>query len=92
VARVGKVRISIGQSWTYLLIGLLIVLLADGDLTSTSIRTGVRTALLWWACLLVAVVIHEVSHMLASLALRVDVHDVVLDVWAGHCGHGSRTS
>jgi Zn-dependent protease len=84
VARVGRVRISIGQSWTYLLVALLIILLAEGDLTSASIRDGVRTALLWWACLLAAVAIHEVSHTLVSLALGVDVHEIVLDVWAGH--------
>ena len=84
VARVGKVSISIGQSWPYLLIGLLVILLADGALTPAAIRAGARTALLWWGCLVVAVAIHEAGHMLMSLALRVPVHPIVLDVWAGH--------
>jgi Zn-dependent protease len=84
VARVGKVTISIGQSWPYLLITLLIILLADRVLTPASISAGVKTALLWWVCLVAAVAIHEAGHMLMSLALRVEVQPVVLDVWAGH--------
>lgn len=84
VARVGTVPISVGQSWPYLLITLLIILLADDELTPSSISHGARTALLWWACLVVAVAIHEAGHMLMSLALRVEVHPIVLDIWAGH--------
>ena len=84
VARVGKVQISVGQSWPYLLIGLIVILLADGALTPASIRDGARTALLWWGCLVTAVAIHEAGHVLMSLALRVPVHPIVLDIWAGH--------
>jgi Zn-dependent protease len=84
VARVGTVPISVGQSWPYLLITLLIILLADDELTPSSISHGARTALLWWACLVAAVAIHEAGHMLMSLALRVEVHPIVLDIWAGH--------
>ncbi|MHB1008698.1 MAG: zinc metalloprotease [Propionibacteriaceae bacterium] len=84
VARVGRVPISVGHSWPYLLVVLLLVLLADGDLTAATITAGSRTALLWWACLMSAVVIHELGHLLMSLVLRVPAHPVVLDVWAGH--------
>lgn len=84
VARLGKVPISVGQSWPYLLIGLLVILLADGELNSVTITDGAKAALLWWGCLLVAVAIHEAGHALMSLALRVPVHLIVLDVWAGH--------
>jgi len=84
VARVGRVQISVGQSWPYLLIGLIIILLADAELTPTSIREGARTALLWWGCLVAAVAIHEAGHTLMSLALRAEVHPIVLDVWSGH--------
>jgi Zn-dependent protease len=84
VARLGKVPISIGQSWPYLLIVLLLVLLSDGQLTAATLTRGARTALLWWVCLMAAVVIHELGHLLMSLVLRVPAHPVVLDVWAGH--------
>ncbi|HET7724624.1 MAG TPA: hypothetical protein VFK68_08295 [Propionibacteriaceae bacterium] len=84
VARMGRVPISVGNSWPYVLIVLLLTLLADGDLTAASLTTGARTALLWWACLMAAVVIHEAGHLLMALALRVPAHPVVLDVWAGH--------
>lgn len=84
VARLGKVPISVGQSWPYLLIGLLVILLADGELNSVTITDGAKAALLWWGCLLAAVAIHEAGHALMSLALRVPVHRIVLDVWAGH--------
>jgi len=84
VARVGKVQISIGQSWPYLLLVLLIILLAGGELTPQSITAGAKTALLWWGCLVAAVAIHEAGHMLMSLAVRVPAHQVVLDPWAGH--------
>ena len=76
VARVGRVQISVGQSWPYLLIGLIIILLADAELTPTSIREGARTALLWWGCLVAAVAIHEAGHTLMSLALRAEVHPI----------------
>ena len=84
VARLGKVPISVGQSWPYLLIGLFVILLADGELNSVTITDGAKAALLWWGCLLAAVAIHEAGHALMSLALRVPVHRIVLDVWAGH--------
>jgi Zn-dependent protease len=84
VARLGKVPISVGQSWPYLLIGLLVILLAGGELNSVTITDGAKAALLWWGCLLAAVAIHEAGHALMSLALRVPVHRIVLDVWAGH--------
>lgn len=84
VARLGKIPISIGQSWPYLLIGLLVILLADGELSAGTIADGARTALLWWGSLVAAVAIHEAGHVLMSLALRVPVHPIVLDVWAGH--------
>ncbi|HSN10718.1 MAG TPA: hypothetical protein VLS51_01225 [Propionibacteriaceae bacterium] len=84
VARVGKVPISVGHSWPYVLVVLLLVLLADGDLTAASLTAGAKTALLWWACLMAAVVIHELGHLLMSLVLRVRAHPIVLDVWAGH--------
>ena len=84
VARVGTVSISIGQSWPYLLIGLLVILLADVDLTPAALRHGATTALLWWGSLVAAVAIHEAGHLLMSLALRVPAHPVVLDIWAGH--------
>jgi len=84
VARLGKIPISVGQSWPYLLIGLLVLLIADGQLTPATIKDGAKTALLWWGCLVAAVAIHEAGHVLMSLALRVPVHPIVLDVWAGH--------
>ena len=84
VARLGKIPISVGQSWPYLLIGLLVILLADGELSPGTIAEGAKTALLWWGCLAAAVAIHEAGHVLMSLALRVPVHAIVLDVWAGH--------
>lgn len=84
VARVGKVQISVGQSWPYLLIGLLIILLSGKDLTWPSINHGAKTALLWCACLVAAVLIHETGHFLMSLVLRVPAHPIVVDVWAGH--------
>ncbi len=84
VARLGKVPISVGQSWPYLLIGLLVILLADRELSAGTIPNGAKTALLWWGCLAAAVAIHEAGHALMSLALRVPVHPIVLDVWAGH--------
>ena len=84
VARLGKIPISVGHSWPYLLIGLLVILIADGQLTPATIKDGAKTALLWWGCLVAAVAIHEAGHVLMSLALRVPVHPIVLDVWAGH--------
>jgi Zn-dependent protease len=84
VARLGKIPISVGQSWPYLLIGLLVVLLADGKLSAGTTAEGAKTALLWWGCLVAAVAIHEAGHVLMSLALRVPVHPIVLDIWAGH--------
>jgi Zn-dependent protease len=84
VARLGKIPISVGQSWPYLLIGLLVVLLADGELSAGTTAEGAKTALLWWGCLVAAVAIHEAGHVLMSLALRVPVHPIVLDIWAGH--------
>ena len=84
VARLGKIPISVGQSWPYLLIGLLVLLIADGQLTPATIKDGAKTALLWWGCLVAAVAIHEAGHVLMSLALRVPVRPIVLDVWAGH--------
>lgn len=90
VARVRTVPISIGQSWPYLLIGLLIVLLADAELSAATITAGATTALVWWGCLLAAVAIHEAGHVLMALALRVPVPPIVLDVWAGHLNHRAR--
>ncbi len=84
VAHVGRMPISVGQSWPYVLVALVVILLADGQLTTSTIRAGVATALLWWACLLAAVMIHEAGHMLMSLVLRVPVHPIVLDIWSGH--------
>jgi Zn-dependent protease len=82
--RLGKIPISVGRSWPYLLIGLLVIVLADGELSPGTIAEGAKTALLWWGCLVAAVAIHEAGHVLMSLALRVPVHAIVLDVWAGH--------
>ena len=84
VGRLGKIPISVGQSWPYLLIGLLVILLADGEFSPGTIADGAKTALLWWGCLVAAVGIHEAGHVLMSLALRVPVHPIVLDIWAGH--------
>ena len=84
VARLGKIPISVGQSWPYLLIGFLVVLIGDSQLTPATITEGAKTALLWWGCLAAAVAIHEAGHVLMSLALRVPVHPIVLDIWAGH--------
>lgn len=84
VARVRSVPVSIGQSWPYLLVGLLVVLVADSTLSSATLVDGVSTALLWWVCLLAAVLIHEAGHVLMALALRVPVRPVVIDIWAGH--------
>jgi len=47
VARLGKIPISVGHSWPYLLIGLLVILIADGQLTPATIKDGAKTALLW---------------------------------------------
>ncbi len=90
VGRVRKVPISIGQSWPYLLIGLLVVLLADSHLTTNEIVAGCKTALIWWGCLFAAVAIHEAGHLLMALALRVPVGPIVLDVWAGHLNHQAK--
>ena len=84
VARLGKVPISVGQSWPYLLLGLLVLLLVDRERNADTVSNGAKTALLWWGCLAAAVAIHEAGHALMSLALRVPVHPIVLDVWAGH--------
>lgn len=90
VARVRNVPISIGQSWPYLLLGLLVVLLADEDITPQTIVAFGKTAAIWWGCLIAAVAIHEAGHVLMALALRVPVGPIVLDVWAGHLDHRVR--
>lgn len=92
VARVRNVPISIGQSWPYLLIGLLVVLLADEDITSQTILGFGKTAAVWWGCLIAAVAIHEAGHVLMALALRVPIGPIVLDVWSGHLDHRVRSA
>lgn len=92
VARVRNVPISIGQSWPYLLIGLLVVLLADEDITPQTIVAFGKTAAIWWGCMIAAVAIHEAGHLLMALALRVPVGPIVLDVWSGHLNHRVRSA
>ncbi len=92
VARVRNVPISIGQSWPYLLIGLLVVLLADEEVTPATIVSFGKTAAIWWGCMIAAVAIHEAGHMLMALALRVPVGPIVLDVWSGHLDYRVRSA
>lgn len=92
VARVRNVPIAIGQSWPYLLITLLVVLLADEDITPQTIVAFGTTAAIWWGCLIAAVAIHEAGHVLMALALRAPVGPIVLDIWSGHLDHRLRSA
>jgi Zn-dependent protease len=92
VARVRNVPISIGQSWPYLLITLLVVLLADEDIGPETIVAFGKTAAIWWGCLIAAVAIHEAGHVLMALVLRAPVGPIVLDIWSGHLDHRLRSA
>ena len=92
VARVRNVPISIGQSWPYLLLGLIVVLLADEDITPQTILSFGTTAAIWWGCLIASVAIHEAGHVLMALVLRVPLGPIVLDVWSGHLDHRVRSA